>query len=150
MRKENIVEMNEAIIAGKKAQNSMRAAKEALVHAGDWGIVDLLGGGLFVDMIKHSKLRDAEEKLQDAKNQVEIFQCEIKDVELDYQFNIEIDTFLTFADFFLDGLIADWLVQSKINAAKEEVEHALERVEEMVLNLQAWEKEILSNQKGVK
>lgn len=141
--KENIVEMNEAIIAGKKAQNSMRAAKEALDSAGNWGVLDLLGGGFLVDMVKHSKLEDAKEKLQDARYQLQIFQCELKDVELPCDFNLEIDSFLTFADFFFDGIITDWLVQSRINDAKEELSNAIDRVERMVGNLQKWEKQLM-------
>ena len=39
--KENVVEMNEAIIAGKKALNSMKAAKETLSSARNWGVWDL-------------------------------------------------------------------------------------------------------------
>ncbi len=141
--KENVVEMNEAIIAGKKALNSMKEAKETLNSAGNWGIWDMLGGGLFVDMIKHSKLDDAQDKLQDAKFQLQIFQCELKDVDLPYHLGIEISDFLTFADFFFDGIIADWLVQSRINDAKEELNNAIEQVEKMVENLQKWEKQLM-------
>lgn len=141
--KENIVEMNEAIIAGKRALSSMRGAKETLNSAGNWGIIDLLGGGLIVDMVKHSKLKNAEDKLHEARCQLEIFECELNDVELPCQFHIKIDDFLIFADFFLDGLIADWLVHSKIENAKEELNNAIERVDEMVSNLQKWEKELM-------
>ena len=141
--RENIVEMNEAIIAGKKSLNAMRCAREALNSAGNWGIADLLGGGFIVDMVKHSKLESAQEKLEEARCQLEIFRCELKDVDLPYNFTIQIDNFLTFADFFFDGLIADWLVQSKINEAKDELNYAIERVEEMVQNLQRWEKQLM-------
>ena len=87
-------------------------------------------------MIKHSKLDDAQDKLQDAKFQLQIFQCELKDVDLPYHLGIEISDFLTFADFFFDGIIADWLVQSRIN-------NAIEQVEKMVENLQKWEKQLM-------
>lgn len=141
--KENIVEMNEAIIAGKKALNSMRAAKEALNSAGNWGVADLLGGGFLVDLVKHSKLDDAGERLEEARCQLELFQCELKDIDLPYNFTIQIDDFLTFADFFFDGIIADWLVQSKINEAKDELNYAIERVEQMVVDLMKWEKQLM-------
>ncbi|MDY5619405.1 MULTISPECIES: hypothetical protein [Faecalicatena] len=141
--KENVVEMNEAIIAGKKSLNAMKSARDALNSAGNWGIADLLGGGFIVDMVKHSKLEEAAEKMEEARCQLELFRCELKDVDLPYNFTIQIDDFLTFADFFFDGLIADWLVQSKIKEAKEEVEYAIERVEAMVANLQTWEKQLL-------
>lgn len=141
--KENIVEMNEAIIAGKKALNSMKGAREALGSAGSWGVADLLGGGFLVDLVKHSKLEEAGERLEEARCQLELFQCELKDVALPYNFTIQIDNFLTFADFFFDGVIADWLVQSKINEAKEELNYAIERVEQMVADLMKWEKQLM-------
>lgn len=141
--KENVVEMNEAIIAGKKALNTMKGAKEALDSAGNWGIADLLGGGFLVDMVKHSKLDEAAERMEEARCQLELFQCELKDVELPYNFTIQVNDFLTFADFFFDGIIADWMVQSKINEAKEELNYAIERVEHMVSDLQKWEKQLM-------
>ena len=41
--KENVVEMNEAIIAGKKSLNAMKSARDALNSAGNRVIADLLG-----------------------------------------------------------------------------------------------------------
>ena len=37
---------------------------------------------------------------------------------------MSIDEFSTFADLFFDGLIVDWFVQSRINAAMRTVEKA--------------------------
>ena len=39
--------------------------------------------------------------------------------------------------------VADWLVQSRINDAKEELENAILQVEGMVENLQKWEKQLM-------
>jgi len=44
---------------------------------------------------------------------------------------LEIGDFLTFADYFFDGLIADWLVQSKIQDAKAQVENAIIQVRQI-------------------
>lgn len=138
--RENVAEMNEAIIAGKRTLSTLKEARDSLKSAGNWGVADLLGGGFIIDMVKHSKLEDAKEKLEAAKVQMQCFQKELKDVELPSEFRVEIDGFLTFADFFFDGLIADWLVQTRINDAKEEVEHAIVSVENLVRDLQDWEK----------
>ena len=43
--------------------------------------------------------------------------------------NVEISGFLTFADFFFDGLISDLFVQSRISDAKRQVNEAIYRVE---------------------
>ena len=48
-------ERNEAILAGERALDSLRAARDELNSAGNWGIVDLLGGGLISGLVKHSK-----------------------------------------------------------------------------------------------
>lgn len=37
--------------------------------------------------------------------------------------------FLSFADFFLDGLVADYMVQSKIANAREQVDDAIRQIE---------------------
>lgn len=48
-------EIQEALTAGENALQSLYAASEQLDSARNWGIVDLLGGGFFTDLIKHSK-----------------------------------------------------------------------------------------------
>ena len=47
-------EMSEAIQAGENALCSLRTAREELQKAGNWGIVDLFGGGFITNLIKHS------------------------------------------------------------------------------------------------
>ena len=42
-------EKREAIEAGRRALNSLSAAKENLNSAKNWGLVDMLGGGFFRD-----------------------------------------------------------------------------------------------------
>ena len=51
--------------------------------------------------------------------------------------NIDIDGFLTFADFFFDGIIADYLVQSKIRDARSQVEEAIEQVSRILDSLRS-------------
>jgi hypothetical protein len=43
--------------------------------------------------------------------------------------------FLSFADFFFDGFVADWLVQDRINEARRQVENAIRRVQEIIRQL---------------
>ena len=49
---------------------------------------------------------------------------------------MSIDGFLTFADFAMDGIFADMLVQSKIEKGKREVADAIERVEDVIEDLE--------------
>ena len=54
--------------------------------------------------------------------------------------NLNIDThdFLTFADWFFDGLVADWLVQDRINEARGQVDEAIRRVEAVLRKLYGY------------
>ncbi len=124
-------EIREAISAGERALNSLREAQNYLKSAGNWGIVDILGGGLITDLIKHSKLNNASECMEAARQDLRSFQRELDDVN-EYLPNIQIGDFLTFADFFFDGFIADMFVQSKIGDAKEQVAEAVDQVESIV------------------
>lgn len=114
--------MREAIEAGENALYSLRAAKEELRKAGNWGIADLLGGGFFVSLIKHSKMDEASRLMEQARYDLKKFQKELRDVTVNTDLSLNCGDFLTFADFFWDGVVADWLVQSKINEARSQVE----------------------------
>lgn len=95
-------------------------------------------------------MRTAAEKLHLARCQMELFQCELQDVKLPYNLTVQIDDFLTFADFFFDGIISDGLVQLKTEEAKEELNYAIERAGQMVADLQTWEKQLLLGKEVVK
>ena len=110
-------EVSEAITAGRQALSILRMAKDELRSAGNWGVVDMVGGGLLSGMMKHSKINHASSYMRMAKEKLLIVQRELKDVYISTDMDIEISDFLTFADFFLDGLITDYLVHSKIEAA---------------------------------
>lgn len=98
----------------------------------------MFGGGFFTSMIKHSKLDGAAASLEEARYNLQIFQRELSDVHIPQDLHINVNGFLSFADFFLDGLIADYLVQSRINDAREQVDDAIGRVETLLNDLQSY------------
>ena len=121
-------EIDEAMQAGREALGYLNDARECLSSAGNWGIVDMLGGGLLTTLIKRSKMKDADTLVQQARSALKRFQKELMDVENIPDFRIETGDFLTFADYFFDGFVADMLVQSKIGDARRQVEDAIEKV----------------------
>lgn len=56
----------------------------------------------------------------------------LRDVSLPLDLRMEVGGFLSFADFFFDGLIADYLVQSRIGEAREQVEDAIYQVTQLL------------------
>ena len=127
------MEVREAIEAGERSLQSLRLVQGELNSAGNWGIVDILGGGLITDLFKHSKMNNASRYMDEARYDLQRFQRELRDVTINTNLNINVGDFLTFADFFFDGFIADIMMQSKIKDAKRQVEEAIYRVE-MILN----------------
>ncbi len=128
-------EMKEALDAGERALSSLRNAQEKLNSAGNWGLFDMFGGGLFSTIMKRSKMDDAQQLMEAAKSDLKRFQRELKDVNIPLDLRMEVGSFLSFADFFFDGFVADYLVQSKISEAKEQVSDAIIRVEQILNEL---------------
>lgn len=128
-------EINEAIEAGQRALMSLRQAENKLSSARNWGLVDLFGGGFLTDMMKYSKINDASRYVEQAKWDLQKFQRELKDVNLPTEVKIEIGGFLSFADFFFDGVVADYLVQSKIANARQQIADAIRIVENTLRTL---------------
>lgn len=127
--------MKEAMDAGERALGTLKRAQEKLNSASNWGVFDMFGGGLFSTIMKRSKMSDAQNLMETAKMDLKLFQKELKDVNVPLDLRIEVGSFLSFADFFFDGFVADYLVQSKISEAKEQVSDAIFRVEQILKEL---------------
>lgn len=130
-------EIQEAVAAGESALYSLYEARDHLAGARNWGIIDLFGGGFLTDLMKHSRMSKAQNAIEEAKRRLARFQKELRDVTVIDRLYLDVSDFLCFADFFFDGVIADYLVQSKIAGAREDVEYAIRQVEEIVAKLRA-------------
>lgn len=124
-------EIQEAIQAANHALACLRQADAYLQSAKNWGLFDMLGGGALTTFFKHSKIDDARYEMERAKRALQSFRKELADVDQRLHLSLEIGDFLTFADYFFDGLIADWLVQSKIQDAKAQIENAIIQVRQI-------------------
>lgn len=121
-------EVREAMQVGQEALNYLTQARDSLNSAGNWGLLDIFGGGTISTFMKHSKMNKAERLVQDARYALKRFQRELMDVDTVAEFHIQTGDFLSFADYFFDGIIADWLVQSRISDAKKQVDNAIQKV----------------------
>ena len=131
-------EVSEALFAGEGAEQALAAVLDSLDRAGDWGTWDLLGGGMLATMAKHEHLDDAQAGIGWAQQCLSRFRTELADVGHMEIPQVHIGEFATFADYFFDGLFADWFVQSRIHDAQDGVSevhlhvlHALGRLREL-------------------
>ena len=130
-----IKELKEAITPGNMAINTLNEAIELLDSAGDWGTWDLLGGGLVADMMKHDKIDKAKQAILNAQTYVQRLQVELQDVNMSLDGSIHITGGAVFADFFFDGLIADWYMQSKISQSRDNVVAICGKIRKIVSTL---------------
>ena len=130
-------ERNEAIAAGEKAMASLKAALTALDSARGWGIYDIIGGGFIASLIKHSKMDQASRYIEEAKENLMSFGRELGDIREYADVNLSTGDFWGFADWFCDGLLADWVMQSRINDARDQVKGAILKVERILTDLRA-------------
>ena len=135
----NLKEIREAILAGKKVLRSLEQIQDSLNRAEGWGTWDLLGGGLISGIEKHSRIDDAAAETEHAQRLLRQFHSELADVRIQSDISFETGGFAMFADFFFDGLIADWYMQSKINRSQESVSNVQNQVTGAVHKLESLE-----------
>lgn len=116
-----IKELEEAVSAGKRAEQIADGILKSLSSAEGWGTWDLLGGGIIADAVKHSHLDEAQSQVERLQEALRRFKTELADVEIIADMQVNIDGFLRFADYFFDGLFADWSVMNRISEAQEQV-----------------------------
>lgn len=130
-------ELQEAIAAGDAARNELQFVVDSLKSADGWGTWDILGGGILATAAKHSEIDKAKEYAQNTKIALMKFQNELADVDLAMDIDINIGSFETFADYFFDGLISDWIVQSKISDSLKSVCNVVYNVEDIIKSLRS-------------
>lgn len=128
-------ELQEAIAAGGHARRQLQDVIKSLESARSWGIWDMLGGGVLATGVKHLKIEDAKKQIHDLQQLLHKFNHELADLN-EIGIKLSIGSFQTFADYFFDGLLIDWFVQSKINNSLERAKEQLNRVDGTLQALQ--------------
>ncbi|KPB03818.1 hypothetical protein [Bacillus sp. CHD6a] len=144
----NLNEYNEAIDAGQLALHALEGALSSLDSAKGWSTFDMFGGGMVSTAMKHSRLDEAKKHIHQAQNKLRVFQDELLDIKHHFDSTIEVGGMLTFADYFFDGLIVDWMVHGKITESYDQTSQIIGRVSRLLGSLKGqrsqMEEELLS------
>ncbi|MFT8317653.1 MAG: hypothetical protein ABF651_05190 [Sporolactobacillus sp.] len=130
-----IQEYEEAIAAGKDAEEALVQARAALSGAEDLSVWDMFGGGTITTMMKRDKMRDADDEIHQAQKALRRFNHELSDVSGELTLPAT-DDFLSFADYFFDGILTDWMVHRQIKESAEQVSQALEKLATILQTLE--------------
>lgn len=130
-------ELEEAVRAGRRAQNIAVDIMNSLDEAKSWSTIDIIGGGIVSDMIKYDALGKAKTMTDQLQLALRNFRTELADVteEMHGDIYTEISGALCFADYFFDNLFTDWLVRSKINESRNKVDQTCEQIQKVLQNL---------------
>lgn len=128
-------EISEAISAGNSVLTDVTGIQKSLDSAAGWGTYDMLGGGLIATMAKRGHLDEAQKAMHHFQSSLRVFNRELEDVGGGIDFDLHIDGFLSFADWFFDGFFVDWVVQSKIHDAKSQMAVLEGRIRALINNL---------------
>ena len=116
-------EIREAISAGYGARSLAERILSELNDADKWNTWDLIGGGgIITHVAKHSHLDEAQDLVYELQSKLRKFKTELADVRISGNLQVNVEGFLRFADFFFDGLFADWAVGKQISRSYDSVE----------------------------
>lgn len=130
-------EVREAIQAGQRALLSLSNAEQYLNSARGWGTWDMFGGGIFSSMMKHSKMEEAQQSIEQAQRALLRFNQELKDVQMRGNIQINFDGVTKFLDIFCDNILIDIMVQSQIKETQQNVAATKEKVREAIRKLES-------------
>lgn len=114
----------------RRAQNEVKTALDALSKAKNWGIFDLLGGGLISSFVKRSRMREVEDHVARIHRVLSELDHELAEVKFT-GFDQSIGR-IAF-DLYFDNIITDFRVLGEIDKAQSELEilqarlHSLEQ-----------------------
>lgn len=128
-------ELQEAMNAGNAALSCADQILSELNSAEGWGTWDLVGGGLLTDLAKHSHLDQAQASVETLQTQLRCFKTELADVTIDADIQVSIDGFLRVADYFFDGIFADWAVLDQIHQSQQQVQRVRNQIESVLNHL---------------
>ena len=140
-------EIKEAISAGYSARGTADRILSELDSADGWNTWDMFGGGgIITHMAKHSHMDEAQDLVSELQSKLRRFKTELADINIQANMQVNVDGFLRFADYFFDGLFADWAVGDRISESQSSVMSVRYKIEQAMNKLtsmdQAADKQI--------
>lgn len=103
-------------------------AERNFKSARNWSFLDVLGGGFLTDLMKYHKLNKASDSMNEINYLMQELSDELGSLEIPGDYRMQLGGFLTFADFFFDGIFVDAYMASKIMNSLEEVQKLKSRL----------------------
>lgn len=133
-------EIREALNAGSSARATADRILRELNSADNWNTWDMFGGsGVITHMAKHSHLDTAQDLTEELQQKLRKFKTELADIQITADTQVNIDGFLRFADYFFDGIFADWAVGNRISESISSVSGTRDKISATIRKLESME-----------
>ena len=131
-----VQKIEEILATGRMTLDSLKQAQIKLDSVKSWITIDGFGGSLIISIVKHSKIEETLQLLEDAKKNVRKFQLQLKTIELPIAVKKDVGIFVSFATFFLDGTVENYLIKERVGDVTEQLDDAVRMVECICKGLQ--------------
>lgn len=127
----DIAQVNQALNLTNQLIAELDQAERQLSSARNWSFLDVLGGGLITDLIKHSKLNNAKSSMDRVNWLLQELRRVLGGISMAGDYSMNVGGFATFADFFFDSGIVDVYMTAKIMSSLNEVRNLKNRCYEL-------------------
>ena len=124
-------QISRALFLTDELINCLDDAERQLSSARNWGFLDVLGGGFIIDLIKHYKLQNARNVMENVNGIMQELKQTLEVINVPADYRMKIGGFATFADFFFDSGIVDIYMTAKIMSSLKEVRNLKARCHEL-------------------
>ena len=133
-------EIREALNAGSSARATADRILRELNSADNWNTWDMFSGnGVITHMAKHGHLDTAQDLTEELQQKLRKFKTELSDIQITADTQVNIDGFLRFADYFFDGIFADWAVGNRISESISSVSGTRDKISATIRKLESME-----------
>lgn len=144
------VEIKEAMDSLNESSSLLEKAIDELKSASNWGLYDMLGGGLISSCIKHGKIDEAKKIINELSHSLEKLEKELNDVKVQLPLEeLSISSIAYGFDVFFDNIFADASVQSNIKKSLDKLNENKKQLNDLKINLEEKEKYVLEEIKKI-
>ncbi|MGB1697876.1 MAG: hypothetical protein ACPHK8_05720, partial [Thermoplasmatota archaeon] len=127
------VDIEEARMAAMEAKGFAATVEYWLQNAAEWGVADMLIGGVLVSAVKYDRIRRAQRHLAELQDALRALDKELQD--LGPLLERPGMTAMQAIDIFFDGLFVDWIVQSEIRGNQQKIQTLQSDLDKLLVSL---------------
>ncbi len=135
-------ELQEVLDAGRDVHVQVQQALNALDSAENWGVVDMMGGGMMTTMMKRDRMNQAKNAMTEIEYLLRKFRAELSDIAgADTVGAANFGKEWSMMDYLMDGFFIDYMVQQEITESLSNMRRLEKEIERVCATIQQRKEE---------